>query len=63
MFFIRIRQNHPDVLKKTINAMIDKSLETALRIQFEKEQAAMESVLPNAEAPAGAKSESNGSPS
>ena len=54
LFFIRIRQNHPDILKKTINAMIDKNLETALRLQFEKEQAALETILPNDQAPPGA---------
>lgn len=59
LFFIRIRQCHPDVTKKTIDAMIDAEFERTLRLQHEREQAALEAILPNDEAPAGAKDDAS----
>ena len=61
LFFIRIKQNHPDVVKATINEMIDHHLEKALMLEYKKEQASLEALLPNDEAPPGA--ESAGAPS
>lgn len=63
LFFLRILQNNDKVTKKTVNAMIDAKLANELRLQWEKEQAALDAILPNAEAPAGAISESTGLPS
>lgn len=61
LFFLRILQNNDKVTKKTVNAMIDAKLANQLRLQWEKEQAALDAILPNAEAPTGAISESTGS--
>lgn len=55
LFFFRIRQNHPQVLKKTINEMIESKVGAELKLRWEKEQAAVDAILPNGEAPGGAK--------
>lgn len=64
LFFLRIRQHHPDILKKTINEMVDSKIAAQLKVQWEKEKAAADAILPNAEAPQeGPKDASNGSSS
>lgn len=52
LFFLRIRQNHPDITKEIIARMIESNLADELKKQYQKEQAALDAILPNVEAPA-----------
>ncbi len=54
LLFFRIKQKSPDVLKKATDAIIDEIMAEDFRKQYEKELAAMDAILPNAEAPTGA---------
>lgn len=50
LVYLRIRQNHKDVPKKTIDAVVEKDWE-AMFLHLRKEMAAQESLLPNDAAP------------
>ncbi len=50
LVYLRIKQNHPDVPKKTIDAVVEREWETLFR-EIQKEMAAQDALLPNDEAP------------
>ena len=63
LVFFRIAQNHPDVQKKVVDAIVERDWEVIYR-EIQKEFAALEALLPNADAPetGASRSESAGGP-